>query len=283
MGFEPTTPTLRKWCSNQLSYIGALSNLYYARPLGNGITSNCRLIYSAVSFKRVLLKLSGEQFAGGDGFGIDSDFVNNLAKELKELVSESGVQLAIILGGGNFVRGKDMKVKGLKEETAHYMGMISIILNGLTLRDVLEAQGQPAYLQSNLHIDKVTEPFDSKKALKHMANGEILIVVGGTGTPFVTSDTAALSTAVKLGCQVVFKATKVDGVYEKDPVKYPEAKKHAFISYAEALDNPEIKVMDKSALSIAMEHKLPILVFELLKSGNLQKAVMGEAVGSRVS
>lgn len=251
--------------------------------LGNGITFSTALIYSAVSFKRVLLKLSGEQFAGGDGFGIDSNFINKLADELRDLVSETNVELAVILGGGNFVRGKDMKVKNLKEETAHYMGMISIILNGLALRDILQSHGQPAHLQSNLHIENVTVPFDAKEALEHLKKGEILIVVGGTGKPFVTSDTAALSTAVQLNCQVVLKATKVDGVYEKDPVQYPEAKKYEQISYADALSSPEVKVMDKEAISIAMEHNLPILVFELLKPGNLIKAIQGEAVGSRVS
>jgi uridylate kinase len=235
-----------------------------------------------VKFKRVLLKLSGEQFAGGQNAGIDSDFVNRLARDVKRLRA-SGLEVVVVVGGGNFVRGKDIKVKGLNEETAHYMGMISTMLNGLVLADVLRAIGQPAHVQSRLGaVAKVADKFEPSKAEKHLKKGEIVIILGGTGKPFVTTDTGAVQAAAALKCQVVLKATKVDGVYDKDPMKHRDAKKIDSLTHQEASAHPDIKVMDNEAHEQAEEHGLPIIVFEL-SSENLIKVARGQAVGSKVT
>ncbi len=233
-----------------------------------------------MKFKRVLLKLSGEQFAGGSGVGIDSNFINTLAKDIKAAVDMS-VQIAVVVGGGNFVRGKDFKVVGLKEETAHYMGMISTMLNGLALKDVLSSVGQPAYVQSRLGIDKVADNFDPAKANNHLSSGEVVIILGGTGKPFVTTDTGAVQAAVALKCDIVLKATKVDGVYDKDPAKYKDAKKFASITHQEASANPDIQVMDNEAHDQAEEHGLPVIVFEL-SSENLKKVIQGQDIGTQI-
>lgn len=234
-----------------------------------------------MKYKRLLLKLSGEQFGGSSGTGIDSGFINWLAKELKE-IAQMGVQVAVVVGGGNFARGKDLKIEGLKIETGHYMGMTATLLNGMALVDVLESHSQPAHLQTALHIENVTVPFNEKVALEHLNNNEVLVIMGGTGKPHVTTDTAAVNYAISLGCDVVLKATKVDGIYDKDPMKYSDAKRFDSLSYKEAFDNPEIEVMDKTAFLAAMENKMPIVVFELAP-GNLKKAVEGENIGSIVS
>lgn len=229
----------------------------------------------------MLLKLSGEQFAGKGEFGIDSAFINGLAKDLKT-IAELGVEVAVVVGGGNFARGRDLKVKGLNPTTGHYMGMTATIINGLALTDVLESIGQAAHLQSNLHIDRVTDHFTERIAIKHLQNGEILVLSGGTGSPYVTTDTAAVSYALRLSCDVVLKATKVDGVYDKDPQKHRGAKKYGSLSHVQALQNPAINVMDNAATALAMDHKLPIIVFELSKE-NLIKVIQGQSVGTKVS
>jgi len=237
----------------------------------------------AMAYKRILLKLSGEQFAGDGRFGIDPTFVENLAKELKDVASETGVQMAVVVGGGNFVRGKDLDIKGLEPATGHYMGMLGGILNGMALVDVLEANGQPARLQTRLRMESAAEPYIRRKALKQLEKGRIVIVAGGTGNPYFTHDTAAVITALDLDCQAVLKATKVEGVYDKDPLQHADAKKHESLTHAEALSNPDINVMDNAAISFAMDHHLPIIVFSLYPAGNIKKVIMGEAIGSVVS
>lgn len=234
-----------------------------------------------MKYKRVLLKLSGEQFAGGSGIGIDSDFVNQLAQDIKQLIKETGIELTVVVGGGNFVRGKDMKVRGLKEETAHYMGMISTMLNGLALKDVLGSIGQPAYVQSRLGTE-VADGFEPSKAIKELKVGKVVIILGGTGKPFVTTDTGAVQAAAALGCEVVLKATKVDGVYDKDPAKHKDAKKFDSLSHEEASAHPDINVMDNEAHDQAKSYGLPIIVFELSKE-NLIKVAQGKPVGTKVS
>lgn len=233
-------------------------------------------------YKRVLLKLSGEQFAGTRGQGIDSDFVSNIAEELKDVIGSTQAQIAIVVGGGNFMRGADVSKNGVERATGDYMGMIATILNGMALVDTLEASGQPARLQSRLRVDSVAEPYIRRRAIRHMEKGRVVIIAGGTGNPYVTTDTAAVTAALELDCQAVLKATKVDGVYDKDPAKHKGAKKYASLSHAEALQNPRIAVMDNAAISLAMDHKLPIIVFELSKE-NLKKVIQGESVGSKVS
>ena len=234
-----------------------------------------------MKYKRVLLKLSGEQFAGNNSFGIDSDFINGLAKDLKT-ITDMGVEVAVVVGGGNFARGRDLQVKGLNPTTGHYMGMTGTLMNGMALADVLESIGQPAHLQSGLHLEKVSEPFTERLAIKHLKNGEVLVLMGGTGSPYVTTDTAAVNYALRLSCAVVLKATKVDGVYDKDPAKHKDAKKYNSLSHVQALQNPDINVMDNAATALAMDHKLPIIVFELSKE-NLKKVIQGQSVGTKVS
>lgn len=233
-----------------------------------------------MKYKRVLLKLSGEQFAGDSEFGIDSNFINELAHSLKA-IADMGMQVAVVVGGGNFARGRDLKVKGLNPTTGHYMGMTGTLMNGMALADVLESIGQPAHLQSGLHLEKVAEPFAERSALNHLKNGDVLVLMGGTGSPYVTTDTAAVSYALRLGCDVVLKATKVDGVYDKDPARHKDATKYKSLTHAEALSNPNVNVMDNAAIALAMDHKLPIVVFGLSKE-NLKEVVQGQSVGTKV-
>jgi uridylate kinase len=235
-----------------------------------------------VKFKRILLKLSGEQFAGSRGHGIDAKFVSDLAQELKDLLKSTDAQVAVVVGGGNIMRGASIADHGVERATGDYMGMLATIINGMALTDTLEAQGQPARLQSSLRVDSVAEPFIRRRAMRHMEKGRVVILAGGTGNPFFTTDTAAVKNALELGCDVVLKATKVDGVYDKDPAKHSGAKKYDSLTHAEALQNQEINVMDNAAVALAMDNQLPIIIFEL-KAGNLKKVVMGESIGTKVS
>ncbi len=236
-----------------------------------------------MKYKRVLLKLSGEQFAGSRDYGIDAEFVNNISHELKDLISETGVQLAIIVGGGNIMRGASVADHGVERATGDYMGMLATIINGMALVDTLEANGQPARLQTRLRVESVAEPYIRRRAMRHLEKGRIVIVSGGTGNPFVTTDTAAVTTALELDCEVVLKATKVEGVYDKDPNKHEGAQKFDNVSYDEALRNHDISIMDNAAISLAMDNKLPIVIFDLLQHGNIKKVVEGEALGTKVS
>lgn len=228
------------------------------------------------------MKLSGEQFAGSGEFGVDTKFVGSIAHELKDLISATKVQVAIVVGGGNFIRGANLAGHGLERATGDYMGMLATILNGMALVDTLETNGQPARLQSRLRADSVAEPYIRRRAMRHMEKGRIVILAGGTGNPFVTTDSASVVTALELDCEVVLKATKVDGVYDKDPAKHTNAKKYDSLTHAEALQNPQVNVMDNAAVALAMDNQLPIIVFELAP-GNIKKVVMGEVIGTKVS
>lgn len=234
-------------------------------------------------YKRVLLKLSGEQFAGSRGHGIDVEFVSRLAQEIRELVQETGVQLAIVIGGGNFMRGAAVAAHGIERATGDYMGMLATVLNGMALVDVLEHHGQWARLTTRLPMDSVAEPYIRRRVIRHMEKGRVVIVGGGTGNPYVTTDTAAVSAALELNCEIVLKATKVDGVYDKDPAVNPDAVKKDALSFGEALTAPDIQVMDNAAISLAMDNKLPIVVFDLLSEGNIRRIVSGERVGTLIS
>ncbi|MES2436413.1 MAG: UMP kinase [Patescibacteria group bacterium] len=234
---------------------------------------------------RILLKLSGEQFAGTTGFGIDTDFIASLAQEIREVVKETKTQIIIVVGGGNFLRGATLSKneQTIERATADYMGMLATLINGMALVDVLEYYGQPARLQSRIQTNSVAEPYIRRRALRHLEKGRVVIVAGGTGNPYVTTDTAAVSAALELECQIVLKATKVDGVYTKDPKKHKDATKISNISFLDAVKNPDIKVMDNAALSLAMDNKLPIRVFDLLSKGNIKKIVKGKEVGTLIS
>ena len=234
--------------------------------------------------KRILLKLSGEQFAGKNSFGIDSDFLLDLAKELHEVVTQTKVQIVIVVGGGNFLRGATLSKNEsmIEHATADYMGMLATVMNGMALVDILEHFGQPARLQARIHIDSVAEPYIRRRAIRHLEKGRVVIIGGGTGNPYVTTDTAAVSAALELNCEIVLKATKVDGVYSKDPNKHKDAVKLHTISHLDAIKDENISVMDNAAISLAMDNKLPIRVFDLLTKGNIKRIAKGEMVGTLV-
>jgi len=234
--------------------------------------------------KRILLKLSGEQFAGKERFGIDANFVSKLAEEIREAVTETKAQLAIVVGGGNFVRGAQVARDevAIERATADYMGMLATVLNGMALVDTLEHRGQPARLQTRIQINSVAEPYIRRRAIRHLEKGRIVIVAGGTGNPFVTTDTAAVSTALELDCELVMKATKVDGVYSSDPLKNKRAKKFDALTHLETLNNSNVKIMDSAAVSLAMDHHLPIVIFDLLTRGNIKKIIQGQKIGTLI-
>lgn len=233
--------------------------------------------------KRVLLKLSGEQFAGDREYGVDPKFVNKLSAELAETIEATGVQLAIIVGGGNIMRGASVAKSGIERATGDYMGMLATLINGMALVDILEANGVRARLTTRLRADQVAEPFVRRRATRHLEKGRVVVVAGGTGNPYVTTDTAAVTTALELECDLVLKATKVEGVYDKDPSKHADAVKHDSLTYDKVLTDPEINVMDNAAISLAMDNQLPIVVFDLLTHGNIRRVIEGQTIGTKVS
>jgi uridylate kinase len=238
-----------------------------------------------VKYKRVLLKISGEQLAGVNEYGIDADFMKALAAELKEVISETDVQIALVIGGGNIARGTEVALQGVEEVTGHYMGMLGGVINGLAFADMLESAGQSTSVMTKLQIEGTigAEPFNRRIGKRLLRKGRVLVLTGGMGIPFFTHDSAAVVAALELDCDVVLKATKVEGVYDKDPLKHADAKKHDKLSHAEALQNPDINVMDNSALSLAMDNKMSIIVFNLNQRGNIKKVVLGEKIGTHVN
>ncbi len=233
-------------------------------------------------YKRILLKISGEQLGGSDGSGINPEFVGWLAGEVKK-VTEAGIQVVIVVGGGNFLRGASFAGHGIERATADYMGMLATMMNGLALMDMIEHHGQPTRLQSNIQINEIAEPFIRRRAIRHLEKGRVVVIAGGLGKPYLTTDTAAASVALELDCDVILKSTKVDGIYDKDPAKYDDATKLDSVSFQESVQNGAIKVMDKAALGLAMEQGMPVIVFDLATDGNILKAAMGEQIGTKVS
>ena len=231
-------------------------------------------------YKRILLKLSGEQLAGSQGHGIDPSFVEWLAAEIKKTV-DHGTQVAVVVGGGNWLRGAAYASHGIERATADYMGMLATVMNGLALMDMCEHHGTPVRLQSNVRIEQVAEPFIRRKAIRHMEKGRVVIIAGGTGKPYVTTDTAAVNAALELECDAVLKATKVNGIYDMDPSVNPQASHRPTMSHQEALANPSIKVMDKAALGMAADASMPIVVFKLEEDAILSVA-KGDQVGTKV-
>lgn len=237
--------------------------------------------YTRGMHKRILLKLSGEQLAGKSGHGIDPEFVKWLAVEIKKAVS-TGAQIAIVVGGGNWLRGAVYAEHGIERATADYMGMLATSMNGLALMDMLESQGVPVRLQSNLRMDQIAEPFIRRRAIRHMEKGRVVVIAGGTGKPYITTDTAAVNAALELSCDAVLKATKVDGVYNKDPMKYDDAIKQDKMTHQEALQSPDIQVMDRAALGMAADSNAPIIIFKL-EEDSISQVVSGSNIGTRVS
>ncbi|MFV1976154.1 MAG: UMP kinase [Candidatus Scalindua sp.] len=231
-------------------------------------------------FKRVLLKLSGEALMGGKNFGIDQKVVHSIAKELKE-ISRSGVQVAIVIGGGNIFRGLEASSEGMERTSADYMGMLATVLNALALQNALERAGVPTRVQSALEMHELAEPYIRRRAMRHLEKGRFVIFAGGTGNPYFTTDTAAALRAVEIGAEVILKATKVDGVYSSDPLKNRSAKKYSEITYIDVLKKG-LKIMDSTAITLCMDNRLPIVVFSLMKSGNIRKILEGKKIGTWV-
>jgi uridylate kinase len=233
-------------------------------------------------YKRILLKVSGEQLAGEHESGIDPQVVAWIAQEAKKIV-DTGVQLIIIAGGGNMVRGAQLAGNGIKRVTADQMGMLSGLINAMAMTDIFEANGVPTRCLSNIYAEQVAENFSYRLAEKHLENGRVLIIAGGIGRPYSTHDSAAVLVGLELDCDVVLKATKVDGVYDKDPSKYPGAVKLDDVTYQQALENPDIKIMDKSAMGLAAEQGVKVIVFDLHEENGLLRIVNGEKVGTTIS
>src|SRR3989338_7389300 len=232
-------------------------------------------------YKRVLLKLSGETFLGERQYGIDPKFTLWLAREIKKAVKD-GTQIAIVVGGGNIFRGTSAEEQGLERTVGDYIGMLATIMNSLALQAALEKEGQSARVLSAIEIKDVCEPYIRRRAIRHMEKGRVVIFAGGTGNPFFTTDSAAALRALETECEIILKATKVDGVYNRDPNKFKDARKFEKISFKEALKSHEIEIMDNSAISLCMDHKIPILVFDLAKEDNIARAILGEKLGTLI-
>jgi uridylate kinase len=233
-------------------------------------------------YKRVLLKLSGEQLSGKYEFGVDPEIAAFLAAEIKKVV-DSGCQVVIIAGGGNMVRGAERAGNGIRRVTADQMGMLSGLINCMALTDIFEANGLKTRCLSNIYATQVAESYSYRLAEKHLQKGRVVIVAGGTARPYVTHDTAAVSFALELDCQLVIKASKVDGVYDKDPAEFDDAHKLDKVSFQEAVGDNAIKVMDKAAIGLAMEQHKPIAVIDAMKPDNFAKLVAGEPIGTLIS
>lgn len=232
-------------------------------------------------YKRVLLKLSGEALGGGKGFGIDPTTVISMAKQIKA-VRALGVDLMIVVGGGNIFRGSFGSERGIERSTGDYMGMLATVINALALQDTLEKEGVATRVQSAITMTQVAEPFIRRKAMRHLDRGRVVIFACGTGNPYFTTDTAAALRASEMGADVILKATKVDGIYDKDPTKHKDAKRFSEIPYGEAL-RKRLRVMDSTAFALCQENNMPIIVFDLFKTGNIKKVVMGGKVGTLVT
>jgi uridylate kinase len=232
------------------------------------------------AFRRIVLKLSGEALAGGQGYGIDPEVLARIAQEIRG-VADLGVQIAIVIGGGNIFRGIAASAGGMDRATADYMGMLATVINALALQDALEKAGLQTRVLSAIEMRAMAEPYIRRRAIRHLEKGRVVIFAAGTGNPFFTTDTAGALRAVEIGADVIMKATKVDGIYSADPKKHA-AERLTKISYVEVL-NRGLQVMDTTAISLCMENKLPIVVFDLTVVGNIRRIVLGEPVGSLVS
>jgi uridylate kinase len=234
----------------------------------------------AARYQRILLKLSGEQLAGGAGHGIDDSVLTALAEEVRD-VHAMGIQVGIVLGGGNIFRGVAASARGMDRVTADHMGMLATVINSLALQHALEKFGMYTRVMTALKMDQVAEPYIRRRAVRHLEKGRVVVMAAGTGNPYFTTDTAAVLRAVEVGADVILKATKVDGVYSDDPVKVPGATFFPRIGYMDILSRG-LKVMDSTAISLCMDNKLPLVVFNAGVSGNLVRLVQGESVGTQV-
>ncbi|MBL7068876.1 MAG: UMP kinase [Candidatus Omnitrophica bacterium] len=231
-------------------------------------------------YKRIVLKLSGEAFQGNLPSGIDSKVVHSMAKRVKE-IKDMGLEIAIVVGGGNIYRGASGTIDGIDRSTGDYMGMLATVMNGLALQDAFEKAGVVTRVLSAIEMRQLAEPYIRRRATRHLEKGRVIIFVCGTGNPYFSTDTAAALRAAEIDADVVLKATKVDGIYSKDPVRYRSAKRFKNLKYLDVLKK-RLKVMDATAISLCMENNLPLIVFNLLKVGNIKKVILGEKIGTVV-
>jgi uridylate kinase len=236
---------------------------------------------SRPAFSRVLLKLSGEALMGDQGYGVDPAVVTRIAEEVAE-IREIGVQVAIVIGGGNIFRGMAGSARGMDRATADYMGMLATVMNGLALQDGLEHHGVPTRVLTAIEMRSVAEPFIRRRAIRHLEKGRVVVFAAGTGNPYFTTDTAAALRAMEVKADVIMKATKVDGIYTADPKQDPSATRYDRITYLQVLEQG-LKVMDATAISLCMDNKMPIVVLDLNERGSMRRAIMGEQVGSLVT
>jgi len=236
---------------------------------------------AAPAYKRVLLKISGEALAGSQGYGMDPDVISRIAEEVAEVV-RLGVELAVVIGGGNIFRGIAASAGGMDRATGDYIGMLATVINALALQDASEKAGVPTRVLSAIELRAVAEPYIRRRAIRHLEKGRVVVFAAGTGNPFFTTDTAGALRAVEIGAEAILKATKVDGIYTAAPAKDKTAVRLPRVGYIEVL-NRGLQVMDTTAISLCMDNKLPIVVFDLTRSGNIRRIVTGEPVGSVVS
>jgi uridylate kinase len=236
---------------------------------------------SRPKFSRILLKLSGEALGGGSGSGINAEAIQNMAEQIRE-VRELGVEVVVVVGGGNIFRGLSGSKHGIERATGDYMGMLATIINSLALQDALEKLGCPTRVQSAIAMAQIAEQFIRRRAVRHLEKGRVVIFGGGTGNPYFSTDTAAALRANEIGAEVILKATKVDGIYDCDPKKNPKAKRFPQISYIDCLQK-RLQVMDSTAFSLCMDNKMPIIVFDFFRAHNLKRVVLGEKVGTLVT
>jgi uridylate kinase len=231
-------------------------------------------------YRRIVLKISGEALLGGRSYGVDPEFTALIARQLRE-VHELGVQVAVVVGGGNIFRGLAASARGMERATADYIGMLATVMNALALQDALEKDGVPTRVLSAIAMNEVAEPYIRRRAVRHLEKGRVVILAAGTGNPYFTTDTAAALRAVEIGAEVLLKATKVDGVYDADPMKDPTAERHEHLPYSQML-NDRLQVMDSTAVTLCMENHLPIVVFDLHQPGNIRAAALGEPIGTLI-
>lgn len=233
-----------------------------------------------IAYQRVLLKLSGEALMGNLGYGIDPAVVEEIAQEVAEVMA-SGAQIAIVVGGGNIFRGVKAASAGMDRATGDYIGMIATVMNAMTLQDALERKGVPTRVQTAIAMQEVAEPYIRRRAIRHLEKGRVVIFGAGSGNPFFTTDTTAALRAAEINAEVIFKATKVDGIYDSDPNLNPNAKRYQTLTYGHVLVN-DLRVMDSTAIALCKENNIPIMVFDISVRGNIHRAVMGEPIGTIV-
>ena len=232
-------------------------------------------------YSRVLLKLSGEALMGSRQYGIDPEVTREMAVQIAE-AKDGGVEIAIVVGGGNIFRGLSAAASGMDRSTADYMGMLATVMNGLAIQDALEQSGTPTRVLSAIAMPEICEPYIRRRAIRHLEKGRAVVLVAGTGNPYFTTDTAATLRAVEIGAEVILKATRVDGVYDADPEKEPGATRYSRISYTDLISN-RLEALDATAVSLAMDNQMPIVVFDMTQPGNIVRAVRGESIGTLIA